>query len=107
MNGQRTPAGEPAPKNWRQDHLIPLLPVSSSRFSEAGHDPTTNTLAIRFPPRKSAPDDPGPVYHYPNVTAEDYGHFRAAESLGIWFGHNILNNAEKHPSTRMWEGEKE
>ena len=107
MNGYRTPAGEPAPKKYREDQLIPLRPIQSSRLAEVGHDPATNTLAVRFPPRESDPDEPGPVYHYPNFTADDHGAFLAAESQGVWFGHNVLQNAVKHPPTRMWETPKE
>lgn len=97
-------AGEkPTPTNKRKDHFIATKPVESSRFKEIGHDPERNTLAIRFPPRKSAPDEPGALYHYSNFTADDYAHFTAAESLGVWFGHNILTQAAKWPPLKMEE----
>lgn len=107
MSGQRTPAGAPAPKKYRADHPIPMTAIDSSRLAEAGHDPSTNTLAVRFPPRKGEDPGTGPVYHYPAFTKDDMGAFLAAESQGVWFGHNVLSNAEKHPATRMWETPKE
>ena len=62
------------------DHpKIHTAPVKSSQIAEIGHD--GSTLAIKF---KS-----GGVYHYPDVTAEQFEAFQKAESHGKHFGANF------------------
>lgn len=62
------------------DHpKIPTTAVESSQIAEIGHD--GSTLAIKF---KS-----GGLYHYPDVTVEQFEAFQKAESLGKHFGANI------------------
>lgn len=55
--------------------------VESSQMSGIGHDPATNTLAIKF--------NTGSMYHYDGVSPELYEQFLAAESKGKFFGANV------------------
>lgn len=77
---------------------IPMIPVVSSQIAEIGHDPETNTLAIRF---KNWSGEPTTLYHYANFTAEDFAAFRDAESIGRHFGQHIKPNAAKYPYKRI------
>lgn len=78
---------------------IHLIPVQSSQISAIGHDPNTNTLAIRFQPK--AGFDKGAVYHYGNVDAALFGMFQAAESVGSFFYKNIKPNADEYPYVKI------
>jgi hypothetical protein len=49
---------------------IPMAPVKSSLVAAVGHDPDTNTLAVQF--------QGGNVYHYANVTPEQFEEFRSS-----------------------------
>lgn len=62
---------------------ITLNDVKSSQVKNIGYDPETNTLAVSF--TRGA----GAVYHYPNVSQDDYEAFIKAESIGIHFGKHI------------------
>lgn len=64
---------------------IRLTPVTSSQIAAIGHDAASNTLAIQFLKQ----GQPGSVYHYSNVTPEQFAEFRDAESIGSHFGKNI------------------
>ncbi len=75
---------------------IALTPVESSQIHAIGHDAASNTLAIQFK-NKSGPSG---VYHYANLTSEDFEKFRTAESLGSYFGKHI-KHAEAHPYTKV------
>lgn len=75
---------------------IDLTPVESSRLAAIGHDPDTNTLAVQF----NSKSGPGKVYHYANVSAEQFSDFQSADSVGKYFGSNILGN-EAHPFTLL------
>lgn len=75
---------------------VPLNPVKSSQIHAIGHDQATNTLAIQFKSKTG----PGSVYHYPNVTAEQYAEMAKAESIGKHFGAHIKGNP-KHPHTKI------
>lgn len=79
---------------------IPLKAVESSRIAEIGHNPETQTLAIRF---KRGDGSNGALYHYGNFTAEDFATFDSAESLGTHFSHHIKKETEKHPYLRVAE----
>lgn len=48
--------------------------VKSSQISEIGHDPETNTLAVKFAK--------GGLYHYDGVTAAQFDAIKSAESIG-------------------------
>ncbi len=80
---------------------IPLQDVVSSQIHSIGHDPETNTLAIRFFRGWGRDQAPGPLYHYANVDAEAYAAFRDAESLGKHFGQHIKPFADKYPYTKV------
>ena len=84
---------------------IEMHPVESSQIHSIGHDPESSTLAIRF---KTWKGEPSSLYHYANVTAEDFAAFKGAESIGRHFGQHIKPNAEKYTFTRVDESaEKE
>lgn len=84
---------------------IALQAVQSSQIHSIGHDPNTNTLAIRFYRGYGRDQRPGSLYHYANVTAEEFEAFKSAESLGRHFGHAIKPFADKYPYTKVAENE--
>lgn len=65
--------------------IIKMHPVQSSQIAELGHDPATNTLAIRF----KDGDGLGALYHYPNTPAADYLKLRSAKSIAKHFHQHI------------------
>ncbi|MBB1060384.1 KTSC domain-containing protein [Marilutibacter spongiae] len=77
---------------------IALNDVDSSQIAAIGHDPETNTLAIRF---KTWKGEPSSLYHYANFTADDFAAFQEAESKGRHFGAHIKPFPEKYPYTRV------
>lgn len=79
---------------------IPMTPVESSQLEAIGHDPDSNTLAIRF---KSRGDRPGSLYHYQNFTAKDFEDFKAADSKGSHFIRNVKPYAKSFPYKRISE----
>ncbi|KAA0910646.1 KTSC domain-containing protein [Pusillimonas sp. ANT_WB101] len=74
--------------------IIATDSVESSQVAAIGHDPQTNTLAIRFPANRKGVCS---VYHYANFTAEQFEAFKAAESKGSYFGKNIKRCADQFP----------
>lgn len=66
---------------------IKLERVKSQQIAAAGHSPELQTLALQFKPRQG--ETAAVVYHYPDVSAERYAEFRAAESLGKYHGANF------------------
>jgi hypothetical protein len=78
---------------------IALTPVESSQITAIGHDERTNTLAIRF---HGKGDEPGPLYHYSNFTAEQFDDMRGAKSIGSYFYANV-KNPEAHPYAKIVE----
>lgn len=62
---------------------IEMTPVTSSSIAAIGHDPLTNTLAVKF--------HGGKTYHYSNVKPEDAAALMASKSIGSHFGQNIRN----------------
>ena len=66
-----------------------LTPIESSQLESVAHDPTTNTLFIRF---KSSPE--GVVYSYAEFPAEKFAEFMAAPSQGSFFYKNIKGKYE-------------
>ena len=71
--------------------------VTSSQIKEIGHDPKTNTLAVRF-------NHGGTLYHYAGVDAKKFEEFKASESLGAYLGKNIKGS---HEFTKIVEKKKE
>lgn len=76
---------------------IPTFIVPSSQIAAIGHDPETNTMAVRF---KSASS---PLYHYNNISTEEFTAFKSAESIGSYFYKNIKPFADKFPFTKINE----
>lgn len=76
-----------------------MIPVQSSQLAAVGHDPDTNTLAVRF---NGKGDKPGSLYHYGNFTAYQFAELTSAESKGSYFIRNIKSNPA-HPYTRVEE----
>ncbi|MBC2768587.1 KTSC domain-containing protein [Pusillimonas minor] len=74
--------------------IIAMDSVESSQVAAIGHDPETNTLAIRFPENRKGVSS---VYHYANFTAEQFDAFKNAESKGSHFGKFIKRNVEQFP----------
>lgn len=80
-----------------------MMPVESSQIAEIGHDPATNTLAVRF---KGKGDKPGTLYHYANVPAELHANFMKSPSKGSFLGQHIKPHKDKFPFTRINEEHK-
>jgi len=76
------------------------VPVASSQVHSFGHDPETNTLAIRFPGFDGAP---GSLYHYANFNAQQFAEFAAAPSIGTFFIRQIKANEALFPYTKIDE----
>lgn len=66
---------------------IPMTAVESSQVAEIGHDPATNTLAVRY--------SRGGLYHYPNVTAARFADLQKAKSVGAFLGKHIKTPGHK------------
>lgn len=81
---------------------IALTRVESSQIHSIGHDPATNTLAVRFLAKRGG-DEPGSLYHYANFTAEDFEAFLNAESIGTHFGKHIKVFDKKYPYRKIDE----
>lgn len=79
--------------------VITMQDVKSSQIHSIGHDPETNTLAIRFLDWKTK--GPSSLYHYQNFTAADFEAFSGAESIGSHFGKHIKPYDKKHPYTKV------
>lgn len=71
---------------------ITMKPVESSQLAAIGHDPVTNTLAIRF--KSHQENKPEATYHYQGFTAEDFEKFEKADSQGSHFYKNIKGKYE-------------
>lgn len=57
---------------------IDLSPVDSSKLAAVGYDAGTQTLAVTFKTGNA-------LYHYANVTPDQYAAFIGAESVGKHF----------------------
>lgn len=83
--------------------LIKMQDVESSQIHSIGHDPETNTLAIRFTKGYGANRGPGSLYHYSNFTTSDFEAFKGAESLGKHFGGYIKAFPAQFPYRKIAE----
>lgn len=83
---------------------ISMMPVESSQITEIGHDPNTNTLAVRFQPR--AGETRGGLYHYAGVDAELFATLAGASSVGSFFHNKIRPNTTDYPYVRVEEAVK-
>ncbi|MFN4160480.1 MAG: KTSC domain-containing protein [Stenotrophomonas sp.] len=82
---------------------IQLFDVDSSQIHSIGHDPATNTLAIRFTKGYGANRGPGSLYHYANFSADEFDAFKAADSIGKHFGGFIKPFPDKYPYHKVAE----
>jgi hypothetical protein len=62
---------------------IELLAVNSSQVKAIGYDPATKELAVTFT------RGTGAIYHYHQVEPATFEAFKAAESIGGYFGQHI------------------
>jgi hypothetical protein len=74
--------------------MITMDAIESSQIHSIGHDAESSTLAIRF---KSKDGSPAALYHYSNVSAEDFVAFKGTESIGSHFYKSIKPFAERYP----------
>jgi len=81
--------------------IVKLIEVQSSQIHAIGHDPETNTLAVRFLNYSGREQRPGALYHYANVTAKQFDDFLAAPSKGRHFVLSFKNNTDDHPFTKI------
>lgn len=58
---------------------IALARIVSERVAACGYDAESRTLAVQFKPK---PGDLAPVYHYPEISPEQYATFTATETAG-------------------------
>ncbi len=77
---------------------IAMQAVESSQIHSIGHDAEAKTLAIRFKSKDGAPTS---LYHYSNVTSEDFAAFSGAESIGSHFYREIKPFTDKYPYERI------
>lgn len=84
-------------------NTITMAPVESSQIQSIGHDSATQTLAIRFKDRTTGA--PASLYHYSNLTDEDFAAFKAAESIGSHFYKHIKPFKDKYPYVRVDESQ--
>lgn len=78
--------------------VVEMKEVQSSQIHSIGHDAASNKLAIRF---KTKDGMPSSLYHYSNVTPEDFAVLYAAESIGSHFYKAIKPFAEKYPYVKI------
>lgn len=84
---------------------IALNPVTSRKLHSIGYDPASQTLAVRFfkNGKNVEPGQPGALYHYQNVTPEQYDAFRFSDSVGSHFISTFQRNPTDFPYTRIDE----
>lgn len=66
---------------------IPTQPVNSSNVAEIGHDPTTNTLAVKY--------QNGGLYYYGGVPTEKFEAMKKSSSIGR-FLHLEIKGKHQH-----------
>ncbi|GAB3388292.1 KTSC domain-containing protein [Lysobacter fragariae] len=79
---------------------IALQDVESSQIAAIGHDPETQTLAIRF---KNWKGQATSLYHYQNVSVAEFEALREAQSIGRHFGQHIKPFADRFPYQKIVE----
>lgn len=77
---------------------ITMDSIESSQIDAIGHDADSQTLAIQFKAKGTAP---GSVYHYANIDAALFAEFSSAESIGSYFYKFIKPFPEKYPYVRI------
>jgi len=74
--------------------LIAMDSVESSQVKAIGYCDATQTLAVTFT------RGTGAIYCYPNVSRATFEEFKAAESIGAYFGQHIKSLPfAKYPAT--------
>ena len=63
-----------------------MIPVKSSNIAEIGHDPSTNTMRVKF--------HGGATYEYSGVSAEKHQALIGAQSIGSHFTRHIRPHHE-------------
>jgi len=81
--------------------VITMIPVTSSQIQSIGYDPEHSLTAIQFPPSKKTPHLPGSLYHYENLTDEEFKQLLNAESIGSHFGKHIKPFKDKYPFVKI------
>lgn len=71
----------------KKHKTIAMSAVKSSQVAEAGYDPATNTLAVKF--------SSGGIYHYQGVTQKSYDSLLSAKSFGKHLQSSIVGK-HKH-----------
>lgn len=66
---------------------IAMCACKSSQVTEIGHDPATNTLAVRY--------SRGGLYHYPDISAARFADLQKAKSIGVHLGQHIKTPGHK------------
>jgi hypothetical protein len=77
---------------------IELVDVESRQIAAIGHDAASQTLAVRF---KNWKGEITSLYHYDNVTAEDFAALQAAESKGGHFNKVIKADPVRWPYRKV------
>lgn len=86
---------------------ITMTPVQSSQIHSIGHDPDTNTMAVRFLSGRGEQRGPGALYHYTGVDADTFNAFQKSESKGSHFGKVFKPAQDRYPFTRVDESKKD
>lgn len=74
--------------------VIAMDQVESSQIFALGYDAAIEKLAIRF---KNRAGEPTSLYHYSDVTPENFAALRDAESIGSHFYKHIKPFPERFP----------
>ena len=75
--------------------IVKLIEVESKQIHAIGHDPETQTLAIRF---KNWRGEITGLYHY-SAPQKRFDELMTAESIGGYFNANIKPFPDKYPYT--------
>src|ERR1700687_2886259 len=71
----------------QQLNTVRLHEIVSSKLVAIGYERSTETLAIKFPPRPGEVE--GPIYNYFGFPVEQWEAFQSAESKGSFFYKSI------------------
>ena len=83
---------------------IPLTKCDSSQLNATGYDADSQTLAVEF---KNWKGEPTSLYHYSNVSQEQFDAFNTAESKGRHLGQFIKPFAEDFPFVKIRDRREE
>lgn len=87
--------------------IIALQDVESSQIHSIGHAPETNVLAVRFYRGWGENRKPGAIYHFQNVSADEFAALRDAESIGKHFNQVIKPFPSKYPFAKVADGDEQ